>query len=140
MSGAFSIERSDKRSYIVFIYCLCYNKYYHSSFVNTDNCEHWSKKVKNELPLWVPVGLLVAFVLGWFGAGALVSDSNALDTAKGLGYTNIEVSDRSYAFPVFSGCAKGDMIKWRVSGTNPAGQHTEFTVCAGLFKEATPRF
>ncbi len=109
----------------------------YQSFYTTANI---GANVNKGMPIWASISLFVVVILSWFGAGALVPDSVATDTAKGLGYTSIEVSDRSYAFSVFSGCGKGDIIKWNVSGTNPAGQHTSFTVCAGLFKGGTPRF
>ena len=101
--------------------------------------------MKSKSPSWLTISLLAIaafaiFGLGGCGAAALVPDSVPVDTAKGLGYTNIQVSNRAYAFSTFSGCGKGDIVKWNVSGTNPAGQQTKFTVCAGLFKGGTPRF
>lgn len=89
--------------------------------------------------------LLVSFagfalvVLAWLGSGMLIPDTVPHDTADGLGYSNVEVSDRSYAI-FFSECGKGDIIKWEVTGTNPAGKQGTFTVCAGLFKGGTARF
>lgn len=85
------------------------------------------------------VAVLVVGVFLWFLASTSVSSSVAENTAKGLGYTDIQVSDRSFVLP-FSKCGKGDTVKWDVTGTNPAGQRTKFTVCAGLFKGGTPRF
>lgn len=87
---------------------------------------------------WLAVA--VVGIIAWFGLASTVPDSKAYDAAKGLGYTDVHVSDRSFAFSVFGGCDKGDVVKWQVSGTNPAGQHVNFTVCAGYFKGGTPRF
>ena len=75
----------------------------------------------------------------WIGAISLIPDSVAQDTAKGLGYSNIDVHNRFPVLP-FSKCGKGDIVQWDVSGTNSAGQRINFTVCAGLFKGGTPRF
>lgn len=95
--------------------------------------------MNNRVPIWVYLGLFLGAVGVWLGAQALRPDSVAQDTAKGLGYSHIAVHDRSAALP-FSKCGKGDVVQWKVSGINPAGQPTEFTVCAGLFKGGTPRF
>lgn len=95
--------------------------------------------MKKEMPIGMSLALLATIIAAWFGAGTFIPDSVAQDTAKGLGYTSVEVSDRSYALP-FSKCGKGDIIQWKVSGNNSAGQHVEFTVCGGLFKGGTPRF
>ena len=85
------------------------------------------------------ITVLVAGVLTWFLLGTFVPESDAQDAAESLGYTDVHVLNRSYALP-FTGCGKGDIIKWTVSGVNSTGKHTTFTVCAGLFKGATPRF
>lgn len=85
------------------------------------------------------VAVLFIGVFIWLLAGASVSSSVPENTAKGLGYTDIKVSGRSYALP-FGKCGEDDIVKWDVMGTNPLGQHIAFTVCAGPFKGGTPRF
>jgi len=79
--------------------------------------------------------LLVGVILPQF-----VPESVAYSTAEGLGYTDVEVVSRDWVLVTLTGCSQGDLVKFTVSGTNPAGDQQTFYVCAGLFKAGTPRF
>lgn len=69
-----------------------------------------------------------------------LTDEVAYDTAEGLGYTNVEISERKNIDIGASICGAGDSVYWEVTGTNPSGDVQSFIVCAGINRGGTPRF
>ena len=75
---------------------------------------------------------VIAILVSGFILPQFVPESVAYSTAEGLGYTNVEVVSRDWLFVSLTGCSGGDLVKFTVSGTNPAGSKQTFYVCAGL--------
>ena len=93
---------------------------------------------------WIGIIVIPLFVVGSIAIACitpqLIPESVAYSTAKGLGYTDVNVTDREWLFIQYTGCASDDSVKFTVLGTNPSGEQQMFYVCAGFFKGGTPRF
>ena len=55
-----------------------------------------------------------------------------------MGYTNVQVVDKSFVLP-FSICGEDDDAIFTVQGTDPNGVFRTLKVCVGWFKGATVR-
>lgn len=81
---------------------------------------------------------LIIVPLAWLGSYALTDESKAIRAVEDVGYTDVEVVDKSLVYPL-SVCAESDSAKFTVIGTTSTGEERTLTVCAGVFKGATVR-
>ena len=80
----------------------------------------------------------VAFLVATF-SGALVSQEVAIRAAEVQGFSDIRITDHSYAWVGVRGCDGADAARFTVRGKNAAGKEVEFYVCTGFFKGGTIR-
>ncbi|MDP3947330.1 MAG: hypothetical protein Q8Q41_01410 [bacterium] len=74
----------------------------------------------------------LAFLVETF-SGALVSQEVAIRAAEVQGFSDIRVTDHSYAWVGVRGCDGADTARFTVRGKNAAGKEVEFYVCSGFF-------
>ena len=115
--------------------------------IERDHDAFEAKWVKNDRKVTlIIIGWLSAFVvlpfLWWLLIEpSFVSDSVAYRTAEGSGFTHVELLSREQPLaPAWSGCSGSDLIKFTMSGINPAGDETVFTVCASPGGSGTIHF
>ena len=87
--------------------------------------------IKEKAPYMVAIAVL-ALLFVWYLSGAFASDSVPEKALQELGYTSVEVGDKSIAFTL-SGCTKLDIVQWSVSAIDATGNKVNFTVCDGAF-------
>ena len=83
---------------------------------------------------------MVVMILFVLFRGIFVNDQIAKDSLKIQGYTNIEITDKSWLLVGLRGCDGSDAAKFKVRATNPLGKKIDCYICAGWpFKGATLR-
>jgi len=72
--------------------------------------------------------------------GACTTKEQAINAVGILGFTNIEILDKSIFLVGFKGCDKNDAALYKVKATNLNGKKVIVNVCIGWpFKSATVR-
>lgn len=91
----------------------------------------------NNFTIWLMFLVVVVIALC---RGMLVDESKAVRHLQTLGFSNIEITDKSWLFVPFLGCSEKDAAKFTANATNPAGGNVQVEVCVGWpFKGATLR-
>ena len=76
---------------------------------------------------------------GWLAVLAAFFEGRAVQAVENLGYSNVRVTDRGYAWGVLGGCHEADLTKLTVTGTAPDGTVRTVEVCASLIGGYTVR-
>lgn len=72
-------------------------------------------------------------------AGYFIDEKVAVDALHKQGFTDVNITDKSWLFVEFRGCGEGDYAKFTATAKNPRNETVEIYVCAGWFKGATIR-
>lgn len=82
----------------------------------------------------------LAFFILFFFSGFFPREGEAIRCAETLGFTNIRITDRDNFWTVFRGGGPGDVVRFRVHATNPAGKEVDTFIFVGWpFMGATLR-
>lgn len=85
----------------------------------------------------VIVFIIIAGILST--AGYFTDEKVAIDALHKQGFTDINITDKSWLFVGFQGCGEDDSVKFTAIAKNPRNETVEIYVCAGWFKGATIR-
>lgn len=72
-------------------------------------------------------------------AGYFVDEKVAIDALHKQGFTDVNITDKSWLFVDFQGCGEDDAVKFTATAKNPRNETVEIYVCAGWLKGATIR-
>ncbi|MEK7514554.1 MAG: hypothetical protein AAB587_01920 [Patescibacteria group bacterium] len=70
-------------------------------------------------------------------SGLFINKDVVFRTLRSQGYSNIEITDRSWFLVRLRGCGAYDYVRFTAKATNPRGDPAEVYVCAGLLKGGT---
>jgi len=86
---------------------------------------------------YITLILIISFSLA---RGACTTKDQAIKAVEILGFTDIEILDKSIFLVGFRGCNKNDAALYKVKATNLNGRKVMVNVCIGWpFKSATVR-
>ena len=82
----------------------------------------------------------VLALIAYGGRGSCADSKQAIRAMENMGFSEVEVIDKSIWFVGFRGCSSHDGALFTARGINPAGKEVEVSVCVGWpFKGATVR-
>lgn len=86
------------------------------------------------------VGIAFIIIIGIIlSTGYFIDEKVAVDALHKQGFTDINITDKSWLFVGFIGCGDDDSVKFIATAKNPRNETVEIYVCAGWFKGATIR-
>ena len=83
--------------------------------------------------------LIVCSLAFGCGRGVLVNEQKAVQTLETQGYTNVQITDKSWFAIGWRGCDQNDAARFTARAKNPAGKEVTVYVCSGLIKGGTIR-
>lgn len=86
------------------------------------------------------VVIFIAALLFTIFGGFLVDEYKAVNTIKGIGFTDYEITGRDVVLVWLKGCSRDDQAQFSFTATNSQGQRITGYVCAGILKGGTLRF
>lgn len=93
-----------------------------------------------KIGLWLYVIVVILASVFYGARGACVVKGDAVKAVENMGFTDVEVLDKSIWFVGFRGCDKADAALVEVQAKNSAGKVVNVDVCMGWpFKGATVR-
>ena len=83
--------------------------------------------------------LIVCSIVFGCGRGVLVDERRAVYTLETQGYTDVQITDKSWFVIGWRGCDQNDAARFTARTKNPAGKMVTMYVCSGLIKGGTIR-
>lgn len=86
--------------------------------------------------VWIAFIIIIGIILS---TGYFIDEKVAIDALHKQGFTDVNITDKSWLFVDFIGCGDDDYVKFTATVKNPRNETVEIYVCAGWFKGATIR-
>ena len=100
-------------------------------------------RATHDTPTSIRLIMLAVFIVAlvWIDVGRTsIKNQKAIETLHTMGFTNIQVMDKSIWFVSMDGCSGGDGVSFDCMAVNPKGDRVNVLVCCGYpFKGCTAR-